>query len=423
MPPDQAQGEQGCEMDEGHEFSGSAHIQSFSPEANPVTDRLARLSKWLTQEGRFLSNNRELLDKFCVKVVEAGVPLSRSWLHIRTLHPEFAGVSRIWRRGMQTQERFLDFGFEKLPAYLNSPVRHVVEQRQLCRWRLDGREALPFPVLEEHRTAGYVDYAIAPMVFSDGRVNALSWATDRPGGFSDANLRLFEEILPTYSTVVEVKSLRRFAVNVLTTYVGREPGELILNGQIRRGDVRTIKAGLMMVDLRDFTGLSDTLPPSEIIEALNHYFDCVIPPIKDRGGEVLEFLGDGILAILNENGERSARDACQLAFEAAQEGLDRLAALNNELAIPPRHLKAGYALHHGEVSYGNIGAHDRLDFTVIGPDVNLTSRIERLCRELDRNLLMSEDFVRNLDSPVLEIGPFRLRGFPRPQLVFGLPTN
>jgi adenylate cyclase len=323
---------------------------------------------------------------------------------------------------MQTEERFLEFGFEKLPAYLNSPVRYVVDCKEFCRWRLDGGETLPFLVLEEHRTAGYADYAIAPMVFSDGRVNAVSWATDHPGGFSDADLRLFEEILPTYSTVVEVKSLRRFAVNVLSAYVGREPGELILNGQIRRGDVRTIKAALMMVDLSDFTGLSDALPPSEIIEALNRYFDCVIPPIKNRGGEVLEFLGDGILAIVNENAERSARDACQLVLEAAQEGLDRLAAQNNELSIPPRHLKAGCALHYG-VSYGNIGADDRLDFTVIGPDVNLTSRIEQLCRELDRNLLMSEDFVRNLDSPVFEIGAFRLRGFPRPQLVFGLLTN
>ena len=308
---------------------------------------------------------------------------------------------------MHTQERFLDFGFEKLPAYLNSPVRHVVEQRQLCRWRLDGREALPFPVLEEHRTAGYVDYAIAPMVFSDGRVNALSWATDRPGGFSDADLRLFEEILPTYSTVVEVKSLRRFAMNVLSTYVGREPGELILNGQIRRGDVHTIKAALMMVDLRDFTGLSDTLPPSEIIEALNHYFDCVIPPVENRGGEVLEFLGDGILAIFKENGERSATGACQLAFEAAQEGLDHLAALNNVLSIPPRRLKAGYALHHGEVSYGNIGASDRLDFTVIGPGVNLTSRIERLCRELERNSAHVRGF-----RPQSRFAGFRNWSFP-----------
>jgi len=221
---------------------------------------------------------------------------------------------------------------------------------------------------------------------------------------------------------VEVKSLRRFATNVLSTYVGREPGELIMKGQIRRGDVRTIKAALMMVDLRDFTGLSDALPPSEVIETLNRYFDCVIPPIKRHGGEVLEFLGDGILAILNESGERSAREACQMAFEAAREGLDGLSALNHHLSITPRHLKAGYALHYGEVSYGNIGAGDRLDFTVIGPDVNLTSRIERLCRELDRNLIMSEDFVRYLDSPVFEIGYFRLRGFSRMQLLFGLPA-
>ena len=117
---------------------------------------------------------------------------------------------------------------------------------------------------------------------------------------------------------------------MLSTCVGSEPGELIMNGQIRRGDVRTIRAALMMVDLRDFTGLSDTLPPSEVIETLNRYFDCVVPPIKRHGGEVLEFLGDGILAILNENNERSAREACQLAFEAAQEGLDGLSALNND---------------------------------------------------------------------------------------------
>jgi adenylate cyclase len=209
---------------------------------------------------------------------------------------------------------------------------------------------------------------------------------------------------------------------VLSTYVGREPGELILKGQIRRGDVRTIKAALMMVDLRDFTGLSDALAPSEVIETLNHYFDCIIPPIKSHGGEVLEFLGDGVLATFNENDERSAREACQLAFQAARKGLDGLAALNHDLSITPRQLKAGVALHHGEVSYGNIGAGDRLDFTVIGPDVNLTSRIERLCRELDRNLIMSEDFVRYLDSPVFEIGHFRLRGFSRMQLLFGLPT-
>jgi adenylate cyclase len=132
-------------MDESYE-PGERYARSF-PQTYASADREARLSKWLTQDGRFLAGNRELLDQFCAKVIEAGVPLSRSWLHIRTLHPEFAGVSRVWRRGMQTEERFLDFGFETWPAYVNSPVRHVVDQRKLCRWRLDGAKPLPFPVL------------------------------------------------------------------------------------------------------------------------------------------------------------------------------------------------------------------------------------------------------------------------------------
>jgi adenylate cyclase len=179
----------------------------------------------------------------------------------------------------------------------------------------------------------------------------------------------------------------------------------------------------MIVDLRDFTSMSDALAAPDVIESLNYYFDCVIPPIRRRGGEVLEIMGDGILAIFNENSERTPRDACRLAFEAATEGLDALATLNRSPPPMPRKLRAAFALHHGQVSYGNIGSGDRLDFTVIGPDVNLTSRIERLCHELDRQLIMSGDFVDCLDLPVFEIGHFRIRGFSRTQLLYGLPVG
>jgi adenylate cyclase len=381
-----------------------------------------RVSKWLTQKGRFVSGNYELLERFCESVVEAGVPLARSWLHIRTLHPQFAGVSRVWRRDTMIEEHYLEHGFEKTAVYLRSPVRFVVERSEPRNWRLDRGDVLPFPVLEELRSAGYVHYAIAPLVFSDGMPNAVSWATDHPDGFSGADLQFFEEILPTYSAVVELKSLRRFAANILSTYVGREPGNLILKGQIRRGDVRTITAALMIVDLRDFTRMSDALAPPAVIETLNQYFDCVMPPIKSRGGEVMEMMGDAILAIFNEGAEHSAREACRLAYEAAIEGIAALATLNHGVSVTSRDLKAGFALHHGRVSYGNIGAGDRLDFTVIGPDVNLTSRIERLCRELDRELIMSKDFVDCLELPVFEIGHFQLRGVSRTQLLYGQST-
>ena len=178
------------------------------------------------------------------------------------------------------------------------------------------------------------------MIFSDGRVNVVSWATDRAGGFSDADLQLFEKVLPTYSTIVEVKSssvCHECAVHLCWTRACRTDHE----GTDSPRRCGTIKAALMMVDLRDFTSLSDALPPSEVIETLNRYFDCVIPPIKRHGGEVLEFLGDGILAILNESGQRSAREACQLAFEASREGLDGLSALTDDSLITARHLKAG----------------------------------------------------------------------------------
>lgn len=398
------------------EIAGSVgHQREAAAEAS---ERVTRVAAWLTNTGRFARDNRELFASFCELVAGSGVPLARSWLHIRTLHPEFAGVSRIWRRGMPIEEQLLDFGFEKTRVYRNSPVRQTVEQRELLSWRLDGSETLPFPVLEELRAAGYTHYAIAPLVFSEGTANAVSWASDKVGGFSDADLQFFRDILPTYATIVEVKSLRRFAANVLSTYVGHESSDLILKGQIRRGVVRTITAALMIADLRDFTSISDTLPPPAVIEALNRYFDAVMPAIRQRGGEVLEILGDGILAIWSENGERTAKEACRLAFDAAQEALSALAASNS--TAPDTPLSAGFALHHGQVSYGNIGAGDRLDFTVIGPDVNLTSRIERLCREVDRSLLMSEEFVKFLDVPVVEIGHFHLRGFAQMKLLYGV---
>ncbi len=381
---------------------------------------VAGFADWIAREGRFLPGNMALFEAFCGRVVEAGIPLARSWFHIRALHPEYAGVTRVWRRGAPTTEWLLPHDFEGMKAYLESPVRFAVERKEQHEWRLDGNEPLPFPVLEEHRQAGYTHYLIAPLIFSDGKANAISWASDQPGGFSVAHRRFFSAILPALSLVVEMKSLRRFAGDVLTRYVGKEPGELILKGQVRRGDLRTICAALMIVDLRDFTAMSDMLAPTAVIETLNQYFDCVIPPIRRRGGEVMEIMGDGILAIFNENGERSAREACRLAFDSARDGLEALGALNRERATAAGSLKAGFALHHGEVSYGNIGAADRLDFTVIGPDVNLTSRIERLCRELDRPLIMSKAFVDCLDQPVFHIGHFELRGFSRMQALYGL---
>jgi adenylate cyclase len=170
--------------------------------------------------------------------------------------------------------------------------------------------------------------------------------------------------------------------------------------------------------------MSDTHSPELVIETLNRYFDCIIPPVHKRGGEVLEIMGDAMLVIFNENEDRTSREVCQLAFEAAKEGLAALKQSNVAQAATSAPdgiiLRAGIALHHGQASYGNIGSGDRLDFTVIGPDVNLTSRIERICREIGRELIMSANFAALLEEPTFAIGHFDLRGFARKQLLFGL---
>jgi adenylate cyclase len=385
-------------------------------------DRLsAELSDWLIRDARFLPGNPEILAEFCEKVATAGVPIDRVSLHQRAFHPQYRGVSRIWRPGQALEEKYLDHGIEKTATYIESPVRLVVEEQQSLNWHLGGNHTLLFPVLEELREQGFTHYVVEPLVYAVGTVNAFAWATKRPGGFSAAEMQFIRDILPAYAAVTELKALRRFIGGVLTTYVGAEAGKLVLDGQVRRGDVREITAALMLFDLRDFTMMSDRLSPRAVIRMLNSYFDCVMPPVQEHGGEVVEIMGDGVLAIFHQGADRTAAEACSSALAAAKAGLAALVERNRR--HPGTQLNAGVALHYGKVSYGNIGSGNRLDFTVIGPDVNLTARIERFCRELDRSLIMSEAFANTLSRPMWEIGHFEIRGFAKMQRLFELPPT
>jgi adenylate cyclase len=398
---------------------------ALSAEAAPrLTEWLTEcLTEWLIREGRFLPDNGVLFTEFCERIAAAGIPLDRATLHLRALHPEYRGVARIWRRGQPIEVRFMDHGIEKTATYIESPVRAVTEAGERLDWRLDGNGMLPFPLLDELREEGYTHYVIAPFVYADGLVNAISWATARPGGFTEDEAHFVDDVLPALSVLVEQKSMRRFVSHMLTTYIGAEAGRLVLEGQVQRGDVRTITAALMLVDLRDFSLLSDKMRPRAVIRMLNEYFDCVIPPVHQQGGEVVEIMGDGVLAFFHQVPGRSAQEACRGALAAARQGLAALAERNRRQRPAAPLLQAGIALHYGTVSYGNIGSGDRLDFTVIGPDVNLTSRIEHFCRELDRPLIMSQEFAERLDRPVWELGHFQLRGFAKLHRLFELPSE
>ena len=267
------------------------------------------------------------------------------------------------------------------------------------------------------RADGGTDYLAVPIVFSNGEVHVGTWATRSRGGFTDQHLAALAAITAPLARVTEIYALRRTATNLLDTYLGREAGARILAGSIRRGFTETISAAIWLSDMRGFTALADRMPATALIELLNRYFDCQVPPILRHGGEVLKFMGDGLLAIFPLASGGDAPAVCRAALAAAAELRDAIAALTDWPSAVPRH---GVALHVGELLYGNIGAANRLDFTCIGPAVNLAARLEELAGELKRTTVLSAEFARHCGAEGVALGEFALSGFREPQPVFGL---
>ncbi|HVM85571.1 MAG TPA: adenylate/guanylate cyclase domain-containing protein [Candidatus Binatia bacterium] len=209
----------------------------------------------------------------------------------------------------------------------------------------------------------------------------------------------------------------------LDAYLGRRSAARVLAGPLRRNIGETIRAALLYADLRGFTTLSETAAPAEVIAALDGWFDRVAGAVHAFGGEVLKFIGDGVLAIFPV-GEESPRRACESALHAVaavRAGMAHLDAARAQQGKPP--LPFGMALHLGEILWGNIGAADRLDFTAIGPAVNLVSRLEGLCRPLDRGVLVSGAVAAETELPLVPLGTHVLRGIAVPCSVFTLPDG
>jgi adenylate cyclase len=261
-----------------------------------------------------------------------------------------------------------------------------------------------------------------PLVFTDGAVHVVTCTTRQHGGFTDTQIAGIEAIIAPLARVAEIRTLRRMASMLLDTYVGHSPGERILAGHIRRGDIEEIHAAIWLSDMRGFTALADRMPPRQLIDLLNRYFDCQVPTILDHRAEVLKFMGDGLLAIFPIAYDSvDADEVCSRTLAAARQVRANVTALSKAIGVENLDaLRFGLALHVGEVLYGNIGGGNRLDFTCIGPAVNLAARIEKLTSQLGRTILASEDFTRHCPQQFSVIGQFNLAGFGAPQLVFGV---
>jgi len=361
--------------------------------------------------------------ELCERLRAGDLPLDRATLHLRTLHPQFGGATIRWVPGQKDVVfTTVDRRVWQREAYLGSPLRPLYEGDVAgIRARLD----LPVPegaptydIYDELREQGIVDYVALPMQFVSGTRHACTWATRRPGGFSTDELQIIADILPVLAMMAEIRLNRRITKNILEAYVGERSGARILRGEIDRGSGETIAAAIWHSDLRGFTMLSERWPRDDVIASLNAYFDTMAAPLVEAGGEILKFIGDAMLAIFPMTEPR----ACERALRAALDAEAGMAALNAERRARGRdELGFGLALHVGDVMWGNIGAQRRLDFTVIGPAVNVAARLDELSKELRRAVLISGEFAGRCSrsGAVLErLGSYPLRGVGREVEVF-----
>jgi len=385
----------------------------------------AEVIKWMLRDGRHITHMREFGDEMCRRIVAAGIPIWRGFCSVSTLHPQVVASAYIWRREESgAVRRTAPHAFRDSEEWATSPISEVRRTRTSVRRRLsDPACAMDFPVVGELRSEGGTDYVAIPLICSSGDINVISFASNHAGGFSDDDLADLAAVAEALAIIVELQSTRRVARHLLDTYVGHRTGEKVLSGAITRGSCETISAVIWYCDLRGFTRLTDSLARNRVIDLLNEYFEIVVDAVAAEGGEALKFVGDALLAIFELDGHVAVSDRCQAALRAAQVVKDKIEARNHqrrEAGEPEIHF--GLALHLGEVSYGNIGAPNRLDFTVVGPAVNHAARLQKLAGDLGREVVTSASFAGAAGVTMEPLGRYSLRGVLEAQELFA-PVN
>ncbi|MET0676093.1 MAG: adenylate/guanylate cyclase domain-containing protein [Bradyrhizobium sp.] len=382
---------------------------------------LQKLTDWLIDGGRSAPSPVRFMAECCERMVAAGLPLWRVGVFVRTLHPEIYGRNFIWKPGSEVELGTVDYHILESPDFHMSPLKHVFQQGIEVRARIDELESGRFPIVDDLRAEGVTDYIALPLPFIGGTVNASSWTTKQPGGFTDEQLAALRGLARPLARVVEILSLNRMAASLLDTYVGNSAGERIMGGQIRRGHTETMNAAIWLSDLRGFTALSDRLPAETVVDILNQYFDCQVTAIKNHGGEVLKYMGDGLLAVFPiDEYVGDEQQVCSRVLEAAQESRASVTDLQYPVGDAVERFRFGVALHVGRILYGNIGGGNRLDFTCIGPAVNMAARLEKIAGQLKRTVVASEGFAGICRGGWSDLGEFPVAGFSKAARVYGL---
>lgn len=410
--------------DKGAEMSEDAMARS--------TSGPAALTDWLVQQGIEGATQQELLGGYCDRLVELGVPLMRLQVAQSAFHPRYGGIGLEWRRGAGIDTETFAYSEEPSEQWVRSPFYHMLTNQQVeMHMRLDGADADRFPVFSDLRADGGTDYFAAATVLarSDPSVPldpanppegvAMSWTTDAPEGFGSDHLDLIRSAQPYLTLAMKSASNRLMAEQLVRVYLGRDAGRRVLSGELQRGSLREIDAVMCYFDLNGFTAMAERLPGSDLIAMLNDYFGIAVGEIQKNGGHILKFMGDGLLAMFGHEDMNTAADAALDTAVALRWCMDGRNCDRRAAGLP--HTQATLALHAGRILYGNIGAENRLDFTAIGPAVNLTARLSGMHHAIGQDLILSDEVARLATAgrhDMVSLGRYMLRGVSEPRELF-----
>lgn len=380
--------------------------------------------QWLIEQGITCEHIGELVSGLCERLIQDGFPIWRASIRMPSLHPMYRGVSASFVRGGATILENAEHGSETERNFEKTPIFYLLSRdERRGRWNLAKGEGLQYSELNEFARAGGTDHVTSIFEFPKEvtlRGLGFSLTSDAPGGFSDAQLEVIEQLLPALGLAAYRVAVSKTATEILAVYTGAKTSARILSGETRRGMGGSINAAILLADLRDFTALTEAYEPAEIVGFLNEHFDLIDRHVEENSGEILKFMGDSVLAIFPTDAEDSKR-ACLAALASAKNLLKANEVLNRERTLNGGpDIGVDVVLHVGEVFYGNVGARGRLDFTVIGRAVNEASRLEKLCGTLGENLLMSESFAKTCTAASEYLGSFDLRGVSKRADVFRL---
>jgi uncharacterized protein (DUF427 family)/class 3 adenylate cyclase len=410
-------------MYEGDEEAAFMERSGGAVHGNPI-------ARWLIEEAWKAPSPEALMGAFCGFLRDAGYPIARSTVIMPTLHPQIFATVLVWRDDVaDVRVVFEPHDILLTPRFADSPFAPIIRGAGGVRRRLEDPDCkLDFPVVRDLKADGATDYLAMPFRFSDGQINVVSMTSFAAGGFSTSHLGSIYEVMPALGRLFEVHAQRRISVSLLDTYLGQRTGKRVLEGQIKQGDGQLIHAVIWLCDLRNSTTLADSMDMRAYLAHLNRFLGAMAGAIIDHGGEILAYIGDAVLAIFPIAGEGASStsgytpaEACARAVDAARDVAHRIAAVNAERSDMPE-IHYGIGLHVGDVTYGNIGIPQRLQFTVIGPAANEASRIESMTKVLAEPVLVSQRFAQCYRGELETRGIHELRGVSGTHELFALPA-